>query len=121
LNLGVRLFRKPDSPEVAKQQLELLAGRTHELHSACVIVRDGVVVAEFFDTAEMIMRELDCAFIERYIKAAGTTVQASVGGYQAEGLGAHLFQRMNGDISTIMGLPILPLLDELRRLGLVAS
>jgi septum formation protein len=111
---GTRLFSKPASRTQAKEQLRALAGRSHELHSAVAVARDGKIVFEAVTVARMTMRSLDEAEIDAYLDAAGTAVISSVGAYQLEGLGVHLFERMEGDHFTILGLPLLPLLAFLR-------
>jgi septum formation protein len=84
------------------------------------LARDGIVLAEDSDSADMTMRALDAAQIARYLDIAGPAVLASVGAYQIEGLGAHLFESICGDQTTILGLPMLKLLAALRGLGLLA-
>lgn len=115
------LLHKPKDRTEAVRQFMALAGREHRLHSAVAIVRNGMRIAAFSAAARLTMRLLTAAMIERYVDAAGDAVLESVGGYQLEGLGAHLFQRVTGDHSTILGLPMLPTLAALRRLGLVAE
>ena len=97
------------------------AAKTHELHAAIAAVRDGAVVFEHGDVARLTMREFSESFLDSYLEAAGDAVTASVGGYQLERLGIHLFERIEGDHDTILGLPLLPLLHYLRRSGLLAK
>jgi len=120
LALGERLFNKPAGRDQAAQQLRALAGRTHELHSAVAVARDGDVLFEDVSVARLAMRALSDAAISVYLDAAGAKVTTSVGAYQLEGLGIHLFERIDGDHFTILGLPLLPLLGFLRRQGLLA-
>jgi septum formation protein len=120
LALGSRLFNKPDGRDGAATQLRALSGATHELHSAVAVVRDGAVLFEHAAVARMTMRTLSEAEIAAYLDAAGDAVTRSVGAYQLEGLGVHLFERIDGDHFTILGLPLLPLLAFLRREGLLA-
>ncbi|MBR0824882.1 septum formation protein Maf [Bradyrhizobium manausense] len=120
LALGERLFSKPAGREQAAGQLRDLAGRVHELHSAVAIARGGKLLFEDASVARMTMRSLSEAEISAYLDAAGEAVTTSVGAYQLEGLGVHLFERIEGDHFTILGLPLLPLLAFLRREGLVA-
>ncbi|WP_291847298.1 Maf family protein [Bradyrhizobium sp.] len=114
LALGSRLFNKPSGRAEAAAQLRLLAGNTHELHAAVAVARDGKVVFADVGVARMSMRRLGDDAIEDYLDQAGEAVTTSVGAYQLEGLGVHLFDRIEGDHFTIMGLPLLPLLAFLR-------
>jgi septum formation protein len=120
LALGARLFSKPAGRAQAADQLRLLAGHTHELHSAVAIARDGKIVFSNVGIARMSMRRLDESEIEAYLDQAGQAVTTSVGAYQLEGLGVHLFERIEGDHFTILGLPLLPLLAFLRGEGLLS-
>ncbi|WP_131870605.1 MULTISPECIES: Maf family nucleotide pyrophosphatase [unclassified Bradyrhizobium] len=120
LALGMRLFNKPAGRAQALAQLRDLAGRSHELNSAVAVARDGKIVFEDVSVARMTMRETTEAELSAYLAAAGDAVTTSVGAYQLEGLGIHLFERIEGDHFTILGLPLLPLLAFLRRERLVA-
>ncbi|MCP3474551.1 Maf family nucleotide pyrophosphatase [Bradyrhizobium sp. CCGUVB1N3] len=120
LALGERLFTKPSGRNQAMAQLRDLAGRTHELHSAVAVARDGAVLFEDVAVARMTMRQMAEAELSTYLDAAGDTVTTSVGAYQLESLGVHLFEKIEGDHFTILGLPLLPLLAFLRRERLVA-
>ncbi len=121
LSCGGRLFHKPADRAAAAAQIGALAGRTHALNAAAVLVRDGAVLFETVAVARLTMRALSPAFLELYLAAAGPGVSGSVGGYQLEGAGIHLFDRVEGDQSTVMGLPLLRLLAALRALGVLAS
>jgi septum formation protein len=121
LALGERLFTKPADAAAARDQLKSLRGRTHELHSAIVLARDGAVLFEHCETARLTMRDFSDRFLASYIEAAGPAVTASVGAYQAEGIGIQLFARIDGDHFTILGLPLLQLLHYLRREGCLAG
>jgi len=112
---------KPDDMEAARRQLLAFSGKTHELHSAVVISRNGEAIWRHVSTARLTMRELSPAFIGHYLAAAGEEVLSSVGAYQLEGLGVQLFERIDGDYFTILGLPLLPLLDELRTLKVIET
>ena len=114
LALGERLFSKPAGRAQAAEQLRALAGQRHELHSAVAVVRDGKILFEVVAIAGMTMRRLGEAEIDVYLDEAGDAVTSSVGAYQLEGLGVHLFERIEGDHFTILGLPLLPLLAFLR-------
>jgi septum formation protein len=114
LALEKRLFTKPAGRAGAKEQLRALAGRSHELHSAVAVARDRKILFESRAIARMTMRPLSEAAIDGYLDEAGEAVTSSVGAYQLEGLGIHLFERIEGDHFTILGLPLLPLLAFLR-------
>jgi septum formation protein len=114
LALGKRLFSKPAGRAQAAEQLCALAGRSHELHSAVAVARDGKILFADATIARMTMRRLGEAEIDAYLDAAGEAVTSSVGAYQLEGLGVHLFERIEGDHFTILGLPLLQLLAFLR-------
>ena len=120
LALKQRLFSKPSGRAQAAEQLRLLAGNTHALHSAVAVARDGKVVFDDVRVARMTMRNLSEGEISAYLDAAGEAVTSSVGAYQLEGLGVHLFERIEGDHFTILGLPLLPLLAFLRSERLLA-
>lgn len=115
LALGDRLFNKPDNRAAAAEQLRVLSGQTHELNSAIAVVLDGKLVFQTVAVAHMRMRPLSEHDIRVYLDEAGEAVTSSVGAYQLEGLGVHLFDRIEGDHFTILGLPLLPLLAFLRR------
>jgi septum formation protein len=120
LALGNRLFNKPAGRIQALAQLQDLAGHSHELNSAVAVAHDGMIVFEDVSVARMTMRPMSAAELSAYLDAAGEAVTTSVGAYQLEGLGIHLFERIEGDHFTILGLPLLPLLAFLRRERLVA-
>jgi septum formation protein len=119
LALDQQLFSKPAGRAEAALQLRALAGQSHELHSATAVARDGEILFENVSVARMTMRPLDGAAIRAYLDAAGEAVTSSVGAYQLESLGVHLFERIEGDHFTILGLPLLPLLKFLRSQGLL--
>ncbi len=121
LACGTIMLHKPVDRQSAAQQLAFLSGRTHQLHSAVVIARTNKTVASFVGTAKLTMRKLSTAMIERYLDGAGESVLDSVGGYQLERTGMHLFRRINGEHSTILGLPMLETLARFRTLRLVAE
>jgi len=120
LAVGGRLFSKPAGRAAAAEQLRLLAGQRHELHSAFAVARDGKILLADVSIAGMTMRRLSASEIEAYLDQAGEAVTTSVGAYQLEGLGVHLFERIEGDHFTILGLPLLPLLAFLRSERLLA-
>ncbi|WP_262271342.1 Maf family protein [Microvirga yunnanensis] len=115
-----RVFHKPADRPAAQAQLTELSGRRHALHSAGVLAIGGQVVERLFDSAHLTMRPLTANAIDLYLDLAGPDVLKSVGVYQLEGFGVHLFEAVEGDHSTILGLPLLPLLAALRRLGCLA-
>lgn len=116
---GAKRFSKPADRAQAVEQLRSLRGRTHELHSALALVRDGKVLFDCVDSARLTMRDVSDRFLENYLDMAGDTALASVGAYQLESIGIHLFERVDGDYFTILGLPLLPLLGFLRQNGFV--
>lgn len=115
LALGNHLFSKPAGRVQAADQLRLLAGHSHELHSAVAVARDGKILFSEVSVARLTMRDLTGSEIRSYLDEAGEAVTSSVGAYQLEGLGVHLFDCFEGDHFTILGLPLLPLLAFLRR------
>lgn len=119
LSLGDRVFHKPEDMEGARRHLLDLSGKTHHLNTAVVIAKDGEAIWRHVSTAAMTMRTLDPAFIGRHLAAVGDDALKSVGAYQIEGQGIQLFEAIEGDYFTIVGLPLLPLLSELRRLGAI--
>jgi septum formation protein len=120
LALGERLFNKPDGRAGALAQLRMLAGHSHQLYSAVAVARDRTILFEHVAVASMTMRPLSESEVSAYLDAAGEAVAASVGAYQLEGVGVHLFERIEGDHFTILGLPLLPLLGFLRNERLLA-
>jgi septum formation protein len=121
LALGERRFSKPADRAGARRQLAALRGQTHELHSAVALVRGSSVLFEHREVARLTMRSFSDEFLEAYLDAAGTAVTASVGGYQLEKVGIQLFEHIQGDHFTILGLPLVPLLEYLRTAGWLAE
>jgi len=121
LALGERRFSKPADRAVAREQLKSLRDRTHELHTAIALVREGTVLFEHREAARLTMRAFSDRFLEDYLDAAGPAVTASVGAYQLEQSGIQLFERVEGDHFVILGLPLLPLLRHLRQAGWLAT
>ena len=113
-----RQFDKPPTLEAARQQLLTLGGQTHELFSSVVVARDGVRLWHWNERARLTMRPLTESFLDAYLARAGEPVTTSVGAYQLESLGAHLFSRVDGDYFTILGLRLLPLLSFLSGHGI---
>ena len=121
LALGNKRFSKPANRAEARAHLRALSGKTHELFSAVTIARNGKSLSTRTASARLTMRKLSKPFIERYLDEIGSAATKSVGGYQIEGLGIHLFERIEGNYFTILGLPLLPLLDYLGRSHLIAE
>lgn len=119
LSCDGQVISKPQTIDAARETLLTLRGRTHQLHSAVAIAEDGDTKWAFTDTADMTMRQFSLPFLGRYLAEAGRDVLGSVGAYQLEGLGIQLFESIEGDFFTILGLPILPLLRELRARRLI--
>ena len=114
-------FDKPNDLDTARNQLHELSARQHELVSAACIVQDGERLWHVVDRARLWIRPLGEEFIEGYLRAIGDAAFTGPGSYQVEGLGAQLFQRVEGDHFTILGLPLLPLLDFLRARGVLLA
>jgi septum formation protein len=119
LALGDTIFSKPDSMEAARRQLLDVSGKTHTLHTAVAVATDGETVWAETTIATLTMRKLSPEFIGRDLAAAGDEVLGSVGAYQLESLGVQLFEKIDGDYFSILGLPLIPLLDTLRREGVI--
>ena len=117
LALGTRLFDKPTDLVAARDHLDRLRGQTHELVSAVVLVVNGQPVWGMAQAAQLTMRPFSDAFLDGYVATAGDRICSCVGAYELEGLGLQLFERIEGDYFTILGLPLLPLLTELRARG----
>jgi septum formation protein len=113
-------FDKPADTAAARRQLLVLRGRRHELVSAVVLVRDGQRLWHHVDRARLTMRAFSEDFVDFYLQSAGAAVLGCVGAYQLEGIGAQLFSQIEGDYFTILGLPLLPLLEMLRTHGVLS-
>jgi septum formation protein len=109
-----RWYDKPADMQTAREHLQCLRGKTHELVSAAVLARGGSVIWRHAESAKLTMRNFSDGFLDAYLAQAGEAVLSCVGCYQLEGVGAQLFSRIQGDHFTILGLPLLPLLDILR-------
>jgi septum formation protein len=119
LALGDRIFHKPLDMEDARRHLLALSGKTHQLNSAAVLARNGETLWRHVGVASLTMRALEPAFIGRYLASVGDEALSSVGSYQVEGRGIQLFDRIEGDFFTVVGLPLLAVLAALRDLGAV--
>ena len=115
------MLDKPTSKAEARKQLKMLKGKSHFLHSAVVAVENGKVVWKHVDTARLTMRDLSDDFLSDYLEREYEAVRHSVGCYHIEGRGVQLFEWMEGNYFTILGLPLLPLLAYLRERGILKS
>jgi septum formation protein len=121
LECGSEWLDKPTDLAAARGQLRFLRGRTHELVAAIAVVLDGALLWHHAERARLTMRAFSDAFLDDYVAAVGERLLATVGGYALEGLGAQLFERVEGDYFAILGLPLMPLLAFLRARGAVAT
>ncbi|MEL6288328.1 MAG: Maf family protein [Pseudomonadota bacterium] len=120
LALDDRIFTKPADMDGARDTLLALRGKTHTLNCAVCLARGGEVIWSHVDVAHMTMRDFSPEWLGRHLAAAGPEVCTSVGAYQLEGLGVHLFNKIEGSYFTILGMPLLPLLNQLRDIGAIA-
>src|SRR5271156_1208168 len=121
LALDAKRFAKPADRAAARAQLQALRGKAHELYSALAFVENGKVLFEYAGVARLTMRAFSDPFLESYLDAVGGAATESVGAYQIEGLGAQLFERIDGDYFTILGLPLMEALAFLRQRGCLAQ
>ncbi|MEO9458582.1 MAG: Maf-like protein [Lentilitoribacter sp.] len=121
LSLNDELFHKPENMEAARRTLLKLSGQTHTLNSGVSIAQNGETIWQHVSIAELTMRDLSPEFIGRHLSEAGESVLTSVGAYQLEKQGVQLFDKIEGDFFTIVGLPMLPLLAQLRVLNVIES
>jgi len=119
MSLGNRIYHKAKDMAEAHANLLSLSGKTHTLNCGIAIAKNGEIVCEAVSLAQMTMRDLSLGYISRYLERAGSQVLSSVGAYQLEGEGIQLFTSIDGDYFTILGLPLLPLLIQMRELGLI--
>lgn len=119
LSLGEELLHKPEDMEQARRRLLALSGKTHELNSAVVLVKNGETLWRYVGVAHLTMRRLDPGFVGRHLAVVGDKALTSVGGYQVDDAGIQLFDKIDGDYFTVIGLPLIELLGELRRLGVI--
>jgi septum formation protein len=119
LAFGDLIISKPETMEAARRQLLDLSGKTHTLHTAVAVATNGETIWAETTMATLTMRKLSPEFIGRYLAAAGEEVLSSVGAYQIESLGVELFDKIDGDYFSILGLPLVPLLDTLRGEGVI--
>lgn len=116
-----RRLTKPADMEAARRQLLAMSGKRHELHSAVTLARDGETLWTHVGTVRLTMRDFGPEFVGRYLAKAGEDILSSVGAYQLEGPGIQLFERIEGDYFTVLGLPLLPLLEKLRERGAIEA
>lgn len=121
LALGSRRFSKPKDRPSAAEQLTTLCGQQHILASAAAIARNGDILWSGVNEAHLTMRKFSQDYLEDYLDRMGDIVTTTVGGYQLEGIGVQLFDMVEGDYFTILGLPLLPLLAALRDRGLLKT
>ena len=115
------LFDKPPSIDAARQRLKEMRGKTHKLMGAVVVCENGQAVWRHLSVTKLTVRDFSDAFLDKYIELEGDSLTKSVGAYRFEGPGAHLFSHVEGDFFSILGLPLLPLLDYLRTRGVIPS
>ena len=116
-----RLFDKPRSMAAARAHLKTFSGKSHQLISAVCLAQTGTVIWSHVAVADMHVRTLGDSFIDNYLASEGERVLSSVGAYLLEGSGAQLFAQIDGDYFTVLGLPLLPLLEELRKRGILPA
>ncbi len=121
LNLGPLLLTKPADLAAVRATLKLLRGKTHHLHAGVALARDGDIIWSTVETASLTMRRFSTAFLDTYVAAEGDDLCACVGAFKLEGRGLQLFEQIDGDFFTILGMPLLPLLAALRAQGAIAS
>jgi septum formation protein len=121
LALGDELFDKPGDAARAREQLQRLRGKPHQLHTAAALAEGGKIVWRRVEVATLYMRPFSDAYLDAYLAEAGPSIFGTVGGYEIEGRGIQLFERVEGDHFTIIGLPLLALLAELRKRGVIGT
>jgi septum formation protein len=114
-------FDKPEHIDAAREQLRVLRGKSHVLSTAVVCQRDGQRLWQHLARPRLVMRAVSDAFLDAYLPIEGTAITSSVGAYRVEGLGIHLFERIEGEHAAVLGLPMLPLLGFLRQHGVLLS
>ena len=115
------LVSKAPSLGAARDGLMAMRGRVHHLHSGAALARNGQIVWSGVDTATMRVRDFSPAFLDAYLAAEGEGLLHCVGSYRLEGMGSQLFEAVDGDYFTVLGLPLWPVLTELRRAGVIRS
>ena len=115
------LVSKAASLGEARARLAAMRGKVHQLHSGAALARNGQIIWSGLDTASLKMRGFSDSFLDAYLTAEGEALLACVGSYRLEGMGAQLFEAVDGDYFTVLGLPLWPVLAELRRVGVLPS
>ena len=121
LALGDEMLHKPEDMEAARRRLLALSGKTHELHSAVVLYHEGQMIWSHVETTTIKFRQLTPQFVGRHLASVGQKALTSVGAYQVEGEGIQLIEKIDGDFFSIIGMPLLPLLSELRQIGILEN
>ncbi len=121
LALDGKIFEKPATMDIARHNLLKFRGRTHYLHAAVCVAKNGEMIWQHGETASMTMRDFSTDFLADYLVEAGESVKTSVGAYRLEETGIHLFEKIEGSYFTILGLPLIPLLGFFREQGIVVS
>jgi len=121
LALGNKIFEKPTTMDIARSNLLKFRGKTHYLHAAICVARNGETIWQHNESAHMSMRDFSPQFLTDYLVGAGDSVKTSVGAYRLEETGIHLFEKIEGSYFTILGLPLIPLLDFFRKEGIIVS
>lgn len=115
------LVSKASSLDAARARLKSMRGKAHQLHAGAALARNGQIVWSGIDTATMRVRDFSDAFLDAYLTTEGEGLLACVGSYRLEGMGSQLFEAVEGDYFTVLGLPLWPVLAELRRAGVLKS
>lgn len=115
------LISKAKSMAEARSRLQSMRGRAHQLHSGAALAHKGQIVWSGVDSVDMRMRDFSDAFLDAYLATEGEVLLTSVGSYRLEGMGSQLFEAVDGDYFTVLGLPLWPVLAELRRAGVLAT
>jgi septum formation protein len=121
LEFQKKLLHKPTGMAEARERLASFRAATHTLNSAVAIVRDGEIRWSHVERCDVRFRDFSDSFLDNHVRLAGDGILGSVGAYQIEGLGAQLVDTVDGDLFSVIGLPLFPLLEAMRRLGLIET